>query len=217
MSGYISRFGFADFFLAIFLARGVCVMRKKKVFRIPSADVPRVNQNDVVSFVESKRLDEFAEDVRPKIFARAVISYDDAGNEISHSVSRVQSQNGSGFVLSYSDKVCDFVSKVTQPTILRVFFYLAHNQHHELGGFRVSRKHISEALNIDSKSVYSALRWLQENYLVLESRIDGQLEFMVNPNYVTVGANKKARLSLWNSRWKDYWSSTKGSGKFKSR
>lgn len=195
----------------------MCVVRKKKVFKIPSADVPKLNQNDVVSLVEEKRLDEFAEDNRPKVYARAVISYDDAGNEISHSVSRVQSQNGSGFVLSYSDKICDLIAKVTQPTILRVFFYIAHNQHHELGGFRVSRKHISDALNIDAKSVYSALRWLQENYLVLETRVDGQLEFMVNPNYVTVGANKKARLSLWNARWKDYWSSTKGAGRFKSR
>lgn len=189
------------------------VLRKKKVFHISSADSPSAYKlNDIETIAELRRQSELVESERPKVFAKQVITLDVDGNEISKSTTRITTQNGSGFVLSYSDKLCDLVSKVTQPTILRVFIYLSHNQSYE-GGFRVSRKHISEALNLDPKSVYSALKWLQNNFLVLESRIDGQTEIMVNPNYVTVGRDKKARLQLWSERWQDYWQHTGGQNK----
>ena len=60
-------------------------------------------------------------------------------------------------------------------------------------------------LNIDRKTLYTALKYLEENVLVLETRIDGQSEFMVNPNYVTVGRDKKARMTEWNNRWIQHW------------
>lgn len=155
--------------------------------------------------VAEMQSDQQEEKMRPRVFEREYVEYDRDGEVISRYSSRIRSQNGSGFVLSYTEKISDFILKVEQASVLRVFFYIAHHQHHELGGYKCSRKHLAEVLNMNPKTVYDALKWLQDNYLVNESRVDGQLEFMVNPQYVTVGADKKKRLALWNSRWESYW------------
>lgn len=148
-------------------------------------------------------LDEESE--RPKVYERVFMEYDKNGEIICSYSSRSRSQNGSGFVLSYTEKISELILKVEQASVLRVFFYIAHHQHHELGGYRCSRKHLAEVLNLNAKTVYDALKWLQDHFIVNESRVDGQLEFMVNPAYVTVGADKKKRLQLWNSRWESHW------------
>lgn len=148
-------------------------------------------------------LDEESE--RPKVYERVFMECDKNGEIIRSYSSRSRSQNGSGFVLSYTEKISELILKVEQASILRVFFYIAHHQHHELGGYRCSRKHLAETLNLNAKTVYDALKWLQDHFIVNESRVDGQLEFMVNPAYVTVGADKKKRLALWNSRWESHW------------
>ena len=50
----------------------------------------------------------------------------------------------------------------------------------------------------------STLKYLLDNYLIVENRFDGSLEFMVNPDYVTIGTDKKARQREWSERWKMY-------------
>ena len=64
--------------------------------------------------------------------------------------------------------------------------------------------YLRKVLNLDAKTVYSALEYLIEKFLVVENRIDGSLEFMVNPAYVTIGGDKKAREREWNNRWQMY-------------
>lgn len=116
-------------------------------------------------------------------------------------------KNGGGFVLSYTDKLCDLAVKVPQASILRVFIYIAHHQqfgNNGVFGLRSSRKHLEEALNLNRKTVYDALKWLIDNFVVNELHLDGSREFMVNPSYVTVGTDKKARMREWNRRWQIY-------------
>lgn len=129
------------------------------------------------------------------------------GEVIREQTTAVSKRNGGGFVLSYTEKMCDFLKSVSTSSIIRVFLFLAHNQNYGVNGmfgFRCSRKFLHETLNIDRKSVYSALQYLIDNFLVVENRIDGQLEFMVNPEYVTIGTDKKARLREWSRRWEWY-------------
>lgn len=144
-------------------------------------------------------------DERPKVVTKRVQGIGINGEVIYETTTRYRGQNGSGFVLAYTEKVSDLIVKVPQGAIIRVFMYIAAHQHHELGGYRVSRKHLAEVLNLDAKSVYTALKYLTDKFIVNETRVDGQLEFMVNPNYVTVGSNKQKRLDLWNKRWEEHW------------
>ena len=50
----------------------------------------------------------------------------------------------------------------------------------------------------------SSLKWLEENFLVKEAIINGQSDFMVNPDYATIGKNKKIRVAEWNRRCQAY-------------
>ena len=67
------------------------------------------------------------------------------------------------------------------PTTLRVFFWLALNQHEQTGFVRTTKKYLAQMLNMDAKTLYNALQWLYGNYIVHETRGSGYYEFMVSP------------------------------------
>jgi len=138
---------------------------------------------------------------------RQVTVTDRNGEVISEKVSRVARQNGSGFVISYTEKMIDFLKKVSTSATVRVFLLLAHRQGYGdngVYGYRCTRKYLCEVLHVTPKTVWSALDYLIDNFLVVENRFDGQTEFMVNPDYVTLGTNKQARLREWSLRWQMY-------------
>ena len=135
------------------------------------------------------------------------ISDVDTGEIIKESVSRQVCQNGSGFVISYTEKMCEFLEKVACGSVVRIFLYIAHHQNYGndgVFGFRCTRKHLQESLNLNRKTVYDGLTYLLDNYLIVENRFCGSLEFMANPDYVTVGSDKKVRQREWSERWKMY-------------
>lgn len=144
----------------------------------------------------------------PKVDCVEIVKYDDKGDVIVDTVRKNRSQNGSGFVISYTAKMTDFIASTKQGSVVRVFLYLAHNQQYgtdgKTYGYRCSHKFLQQVLTLDKKSVYNALAYLKEKFLVLETRIDGASEFMVNPNYVTIGTDKKTRMRVWNERWESF-------------
>ena len=109
-------------------------------------------------------------------------------------------------MLSYTDKMIEFIGKYSTGATVRLFLYLAHNQQYGTNGvfgFRCSRASLMSVLGLTRKTVYSALMELKNDFLVHELRVDGVSEFMVNPNYITIGKEKKTRLAEWNKRWQD--------------
>lgn len=150
---------------------------------------------------------------------RRVLSFDESaqyrqttitdrnGEIISDVTRRVARQNGSGFVISYTEKMVDFLKKVSTSATVRVFLLLAHRQGYGdngIYGYRCTRKYLQEVLHLSKPTVWAALNYLIDNFLVVENRFDGQTEFMVNPDYVTLGTNKQARLREWSLRWQMY-------------
>lgn len=157
----------------------------------------------VVPFEEPKSATDKANDAYRTAYVE-VARYDSNGELISSNIFTDKKQNGSGFVISYTEKMSEFIEKNDVPSVVRIFLYLAHNQQYGINGvygYRCTRKHLEQALNITRKSVYSALTKLKEDFLVNETKIDGLSEFMVNPNYVTMGRDKQARIREWNARW----------------
>lgn len=162
---------------------------------------------------------ELGQMIEMKKLERKVLSFDENaryrqttitdknGEIVSDTVRRVVRQNGSGFVISYTEKMLDFLKKTSTSAVIRVFLYLAHKQHFGddgIFGCRCSKKFLCETLGLTRKSVYDAIKHLIDNFLIVENRIDGQLEFMVNPDYVTIGTNKQARMREWSQRWRWY-------------
>lgn len=142
-----------------------------------------------------------------------ITKYNSAGEILSEVTIEERKQNGSGFVLSYTDKMIEFIGKYSTGATVRLFLYLAHNQQYGANGvfgFRCSRASLENALGLTRKTVYSALMELKNDFLVHELKVDGVSEFMVNPNYITIGKEKKTRLAEWNRRWANTFKQSQG-------
>ena len=142
-----------------------------------------------------------------RVVRKEITTYDDNGEVISHNDVKIKS-NGSGFVISYTAKMNEFLEKVTSGATVRLFLYIAHHQNYGVDGvygFRTTQKYLTAVLGLDRMTVYRALKYLKENFLVNELKIAGMTEYMVNPDYVTIGADKKARVREWSQRWEWYW------------
>lgn len=141
---------------------------------------------------------------KSQVVYQETITYDENGEVLSDVIRRPLKQNGGGFVLSYTEKMCEFLEKTRQGATIRVFLYLAHHQQYGtdgIFGYRCSHKYLQKVLGLTRKSIYNALSALKSDYLVHEAVIDGVTEFMVNPNYITIGTDKKSRVREWNLRW----------------
>lgn len=150
-------------------------------------------------------LQEVIENTEPnerKVVRQEIRLIDQNGEIIVEHSSKVRNKNGGGFVLSYMSKATDLMIKCTSPSALRIFGIIAHKQTYT-GGFRTNKKYFQDVLHIDRKSVYSGLKWLEENNIINVLRIDGSLEFMVNPEYVTIGTDKTARTRIWYERCRE--------------
>lgn len=143
-------------------------------------------------------------EVNAKVAYQETITYDENGEVVTDVVRRTRKSNGGGFVLSYTGRMCEFLEKTRQGSVVRVFLYLAHHQQYGndgVFGYRCSHKYLQKVLGVDRKTIYNALAALKSDYLVHEAILDGVSEFMVNPQYVTVGQDRKTRIREWNMRW----------------
>lgn len=100
------------------------------------------------------------------------------------------------------DKCNNLLKNPPQAATLRVFFWLALNFHQQTGFVRTTKKYLAQSLNLDAKSLYRALKWLQDNYIVHQRRCHGYFEFMLSPYFVEWGSDRQARLDEWNNRWR---------------
>lgn len=142
-----------------------------------------------------------------------ITRYNSAGEVLSELTLADKKQNGSGFVISYTEEMSKFIETHSAGSVVRLFLYIAHHQQYGTNGvygFRCSHKFLRQVLNLDKKSVYNAMHELKENFLVHELRIEGVSEFMVNPNYITMGREKKDRMREWNRRWADTFKQNQG-------
>ena len=178
-----------------------------------------MNTNDEMFFMPPKAQKTFSKKIIPLETGsdnqqpyKQTITYDSDGNILKRSAPHKISQNGSGFVISYTDKMLELLSSVTSPSALKIFLYIAHKQGYgnPIFGYRCTKKHLSEVLKIERTTVWDALNYLREKFLVLESVVDGQSEFMVNPSYITIGSDKKSRLREWSRRWEEHFKAKGG-------
>ena len=103
-----------------------------------------------------------------------VVRYDKNGEILSRVEKKAVSKNGSGFVISYTEKVCDFLAKTDKASVVRIFLFIAHHQQYGQDGcfgYRCSHKYLEQVLHLNRKTVYEALAELKKAFLVNEARI----------------------------------------------
>ena len=131
------------------------------------------------------------------------IAYDENGEIVSDILYRSHYENGSGFMLCYMSNIDELITKVKQASILRVFFHISSHQQYgndNVFGLRCSKKHLQDTLGIQRPTLWVAINWLKNNFLINEMQVAGVFEYMVNPNFVTIGKEKKKRVDEWNRR-----------------
>lgn len=127
--------------------------------------------------------------------------YDGDTGELIREVTSKGSPNGRGWVIMYTNNVQELLLKCNSAATLKVFMLLAVNQQFEERGYITTKAAVQEKLGITKKTCIEAFNWLKENMVINETRVNGCTEFMVNPRYVTVGRDKKAREKEWVKRW----------------
>lgn len=132
---------------------------------------------------------------------KQVITYDEETGEILKDVTfKEVSQNGRGFVIVFTQKVEELMLEC--PTAaFKIFMLIALNQQFEEHGYVTTKKAIQEKLGITKQTCLAGFKWLKENFVINEYKINGYTEFMVNPNFVTIGRDKKKRINEWSRRW----------------
>lgn len=124
------------------------------------------------------------------------------GALVSTKFSKAKSSNGKGWSIMYNDKILQLVKKCDSAATLRVFMYLAAGQQFEEKGMITTKVAVQQSLGITKPTCLNAFKWLKENFIINEYRNEGgYTEFMVNPEYVTVGKDKKKRQREWIRRW----------------
>ena len=109
-------------------------------------------------------------------------------------------------MVTCSERCSEFIKNHNVCSVVRVFCYLAFNQPPDVEnlsvGFKCSRKFLEDELKLRKSTVWSALKYLEDELLVNETIINGQTEFMVNPYYVMVGEDRDKRIAEWVRRVK---------------
>lgn len=135
-----------------------------------------------------------------KLYKQTII-YDGDSGEVLSDTTRSGSANGKGWVIMYTDKINELVTKCKSAATLRIFMLLAAGQQFEERGMVTTKKAVQEHLGIDKKTCIEGFKWLKDNMIINECKINGCTEFMVNPLYITVGRDKKKRQAEWVRRF----------------
>lgn len=132
---------------------------------------------------------------------RQVVTADADTGEIFSDVFTAGSPNGKGYVLMYTEKVVKLIADCPSAATLKVFMLLSMGQQFDERGYITTKKAVQDKLGITKPTCIEAFKWLKENFIINETKIDGHTEFMVNPEYVTIGRDKKKRQAEWIRRW----------------
>lgn len=107
-------------------------------------------------------------------------------------------QNGDGWMIVYRDAISLLTDTAPDFTTLKVFLKLAAKQGFE-NGVKITKKAIMDEIKVSRSQGWRAFKWLKEHDYVKERKVNGQTEFLLNPNVTTCGKNKKDKIRLWES------------------
>ena len=127
---------------------------------------------------------------------KVTIFNSETGEVIKNAVSS-RSQNGDNWVIWYREALMTLT--VDAPLVAwKVLAALSSKQEFE-GGINTTKKAIADSVKISYDNVARGFKWLKENSYVKERKVNGQTQFLLNPNVTTCGKNRKAKIDLWNS------------------
>lgn len=101
------------------------------------------------------------------IVYKQVVAYDENGEIVYDMMKRPRHQNGGGFVISYTEKVCDFLQKFKTGSVVRLFLFLAHHQQYGSDGDTRTITLRNPKANITTEQIQDLNTLIQANNILL--------------------------------------------------
>lgn len=99
------------------------------------------------------------------------------------------------------DSLLNIVQNSPNGSEMKIFLYIAIQQpKNEVAGFKTTKEQLAIDLNLQIRTIFRSLRWLNENLLVQEVKSVDHSDFMVNPYFVMNNFDREARIAEWNRR-----------------
>lgn len=131
-----------------------------------------------------------------KSLVKQVTVYDEETGEVVNEMTTRGSPNGRGWVIMYTARTMELMKQCTGSTF-KVFGYLACGQQFEERGVITTKKAVADYLGMTKSTCLDAFKWLKEHHVISEVSHNGVSEFLVNPDYITIGRDKKKRQKTW--------------------
>lgn len=123
--------------------------------------------------------------------------FDDEGTIIKSTTYSDEGLN-TGWIVMYKKNIIEILNKCKELTKLKVFMFLASQQTYD-SIVVANMAYISKQLKISYKSTWLAIKWLEENQIVVRIVKNGVHGFLINPKYTTCGRKSlKEKRSLWD-------------------
>ena len=104
-------------------------------------------------------------------------------------------------MFSIDNSLWNFLKTANSHFIFKLFIYIALNQPQDgIEGFKISKIQLASDLNVKRSTIFSSIKWLVDNSLIHELKIDDSSDFMVNPRFFMNNSDLQARKEEWNRR-----------------
>ena len=128
---------------------------------------------------------------------KQITVFDPETGEIIRNAVSFGSQNGDDWVIWYRNALRSLA--IDAPLVAwKVLAALASKQEFE-DGINTTKQAVADSLKISYDNVMRGFKWLKENKYLKERKVNGQTQFLLNPNVTTCGKNRKAKIELWES------------------
>lgn len=104
-------------------------------------------------------------------------------------------------MIQIDKSVFNLINNAPTALNIKIFFYIALNQPDEgIRGLRTTKIQLAVDLNLNIRSIFNALKWLEDNLLIQELKMAEDFDFMANPRFVMNNSDYNERFAEWNRR-----------------
>lgn len=120
-----------------------------------------------------------------------------SGEVLKHFETNQTSRLGGDWIVMYQSAITKLVTECPKLSIMKVYLTLAGKQ--TFGTHVVvTISALAKELELDYKTTWAAVKWLEDNQYIKREVIDGVTAFLLNPNHTTKGKDSLPEKTL---RW----------------
>ena len=98
-------------------------------------------------------------------------------------------------------EVWKLLEDVPNASAAKLFLYIVINQPEDgIRGYKTSKIQLIVDMHSNRTSIFRDLKWLKDNMLIQELKLDDEFDFMATPYYVMNNTDRQIRIEEWRRR-----------------